>query len=34
VVTTRHLPQMWRHAAVAAATLLGGIAVAFSGRRR
>jgi formate dehydrogenase iron-sulfur subunit len=32
VVTTRDLPSMWRHAAAAAATLLGGIALAFAGR--
>ncbi len=33
VVTTRDLPQMWRHAAAAAATLLAGLAAAFLGRR-
>jgi formate dehydrogenase iron-sulfur subunit len=34
VVTTRDLPSMWKHAGVAALTLLGGIAVTFIGRRR
>jgi formate dehydrogenase iron-sulfur subunit len=34
VVTTRDLAQMWRTAAVAAATLLAGAAAAFAGRRR
>jgi formate dehydrogenase iron-sulfur subunit len=34
VVTTRDLPQMWRHAAVAAGTLLGGLAAAFLGSKR
>jgi formate dehydrogenase iron-sulfur subunit len=34
VVTTRDLPQMWRHAAVAAGTLLAGVAASFLGRRR
>jgi formate dehydrogenase iron-sulfur subunit len=34
VVTTRDLPDMWRHAAVAAATLLAGIAASFLGRKR
>jgi formate dehydrogenase iron-sulfur subunit len=34
VVTTRDLPSMYRRAAVAAATLLAGAAVAFVGRRR
>lgn len=34
VVTTRDLPGMWRQAAVAAATLLGGAVVAFAGRRK
>jgi formate dehydrogenase iron-sulfur subunit len=34
VVTTRDLPQMWRQAALAAATLLAGIGAAFAGRRR
>ena len=33
VVTTRDLPSMWRHAAAAAATVLGIVAVAFGGRR-
>jgi formate dehydrogenase iron-sulfur subunit len=32
VVTTRDLPEMWRHAAVAAATLLAGLTAAFVGR--
>ncbi|GAB2904774.1 4Fe-4S dicluster domain-containing protein [Streptomyces mayteni] len=32
VVTTRDLPAMWRHAAIAAATLLGGLAAAFTWR--
>jgi formate dehydrogenase iron-sulfur subunit len=30
VVTTRDLPSMWRHAGVAAATLLGGLAAVFA----
>ncbi len=34
VVTTRDLPQMWRQAALAAASLLAGVAAAFAGRRR
>ena len=34
VVTTRDLPSMWRHAAVAALTVAGAIAVSFLGRRR
>ncbi len=34
VVTTRDLPQMWRQAALAAASLLAGVAAAFVGRRR
>jgi formate dehydrogenase iron-sulfur subunit len=34
VVTTRDLPEMWKHAALAAATLLAGVAAAFLGRRR
>jgi formate dehydrogenase iron-sulfur subunit len=33
VVTTRHLPGMWRTAAIAAATLVAGVAAAFVGRR-
>ncbi len=33
VVTTRDLPSMWRHAGVAALTLLGGLAATFVGRR-
>ncbi|MCP2167203.1 4Fe-4S dicluster domain-containing protein [Goodfellowiella coeruleoviolacea] len=33
VVTTRDLPSMWRHAGVAALTLLAGLAAAFAGRR-
>jgi formate dehydrogenase iron-sulfur subunit len=33
VVTTKDLPHMWRQAALAAATLLVGSAVAFVGRR-
>ncbi|HEY2318337.1 MAG TPA: 4Fe-4S dicluster domain-containing protein [Solirubrobacteraceae bacterium] len=32
VDTTRDLPSMWRHAAVAAATLLAGIAATYAGR--
>jgi formate dehydrogenase iron-sulfur subunit len=32
VVTTRDLPSMWRHAAVAATTLLAGVAVTFLSR--
>jgi formate dehydrogenase iron-sulfur subunit len=34
VVPTRDLPQMWRHAAMAAAGLLAGAAAAFLGGRR
>jgi formate dehydrogenase iron-sulfur subunit len=34
VVTTRHLPGMWRTAAIAAATLVAGVAAAFLGGRR
>jgi formate dehydrogenase iron-sulfur subunit len=34
VVTTRDLPSMWRHAAVAAATAAVGMLAAFLGRRR
>jgi formate dehydrogenase iron-sulfur subunit len=34
VVTTRDLPSMWRHAGVAAATLLVGLAATFFGGRR
>jgi formate dehydrogenase iron-sulfur subunit len=34
VVTTRDLPTMWRRAAVAAVTLLAGLAATFVGRRR
>jgi formate dehydrogenase iron-sulfur subunit len=34
VVPTRDLAQMWRHAAVAAASLLAGAAAAFLGGRR
>jgi formate dehydrogenase iron-sulfur subunit len=34
VVTTRDLPQMWRGAAVAAATMLVGLAASVLGRRR
>jgi formate dehydrogenase iron-sulfur subunit len=33
VVTTRDLPSMWRHAGVAAAGLLAGVALCFTGRR-
>jgi formate dehydrogenase iron-sulfur subunit len=33
VVTTRDLPSMWRHAGVAALTLLAGIGAGFVGRR-
>ena len=33
VVTTRDLGSMWRHAGVAAAGLLAGVALCFSGRR-
>jgi formate dehydrogenase iron-sulfur subunit len=33
VVTTRDLPSMWRHAAIAAAGLLGAVVVSFAGRR-
>ena len=32
VVTTHDLPQMWRHAALAALTLVGGAVVSFLGR--
>ena len=31
---TRHLPEMWRAAAVAGAGLVGAVAVAFIGGRR
>jgi formate dehydrogenase iron-sulfur subunit len=34
VVTTRDLPVMWRRAAIAAVTLLGGLAATFLGRKR
>jgi formate dehydrogenase iron-sulfur subunit len=34
VVTTRDLPDMWRHAAVAAVTLAAGAIASFIGRRR
>jgi formate dehydrogenase iron-sulfur subunit len=34
VVTTRDLPSMWRHASLAAAGLLAGLAACFAGRRR
>jgi formate dehydrogenase iron-sulfur subunit len=34
VVTTRDLPAMWRHAGVAALTMLAAVAVSFLGRRR
>lgn len=34
VVTTRDLPSMWRHAGVAAAALLAGVAATFVGRRQ
>jgi formate dehydrogenase iron-sulfur subunit len=34
VVTTRDLPAMWRRAALAAVTLLGGLAATFLGRNR
>ncbi|MBN3931189.1 4Fe-4S dicluster domain-containing protein [Streptomyces verrucosisporus] len=34
VVTTRDLPSMWRHAAVAAAAMAAGVAACFAGRRR
>ena len=34
VVTTRDVCQMWRHAGIAAATLLTGMAAAFLGRKR
>jgi formate dehydrogenase iron-sulfur subunit len=33
VVTTRDLPSMWRHAAVAGLALLAGVAASFLGRR-
>jgi formate dehydrogenase iron-sulfur subunit len=32
VVTTRDLPAIWKHAGVAALTLLGGLAATFLGR--
>jgi formate dehydrogenase iron-sulfur subunit len=34
VVTSRDLPDMWRHAAFAAGTLLAGLAATFLGRKR
>jgi formate dehydrogenase iron-sulfur subunit len=34
IVTTRDLPSMWRHAAVAAAALAAGVALSFVGGRR
>jgi formate dehydrogenase iron-sulfur subunit len=34
VVTTRDLPQMWRHAAMAAGAMLAGVTAAFLGRKR
>jgi formate dehydrogenase iron-sulfur subunit len=34
VVTTRDLPSMWRHAGVAALTLLGGLAAVFAAHSR
>ena len=34
VVTTRDLPAMWRHAAVAAGALVAGAVASFVGRRR
>jgi len=34
VVTTRDLPSMWRHAGVAAAAMLAGVAATFLGGRR
>jgi formate dehydrogenase iron-sulfur subunit len=34
VVTTRDLPSMWKHAAVAAVGLLAGVVVAAIGGRR
>jgi formate dehydrogenase iron-sulfur subunit len=34
VVTTRHLPGMWRTAGVAAGTLAAGVAAAFLGGKR
>ena len=33
VTTTRDLPSMWRHAAAAAVTLMGAVALSFAGRR-
>jgi formate dehydrogenase iron-sulfur subunit len=33
VVTTRDLPEMWRHAAIAAGTLLAGLLATFVGRK-
>jgi formate dehydrogenase iron-sulfur subunit len=33
VATTRDLPRMWRHAAIAAAGLLGAVGASFAGRR-
>jgi formate dehydrogenase iron-sulfur subunit len=33
VVTTKDLPTMWKHAGLAALTLLGGVAATFLGRR-
>jgi formate dehydrogenase iron-sulfur subunit len=33
IVTTRDLPDMWRHAAIAAAGLLGAGVIACLGRR-
>ncbi len=34
VATTRDLPQIWKHAGLAAATLVAGIAASFAGSRR
>src|SRR5581483_7696447 len=34
VVSTAHLPRMWRQAAVAAVTLLAGAVATFAGERR
>ncbi|WP_445263284.1 4Fe-4S dicluster domain-containing protein [Pseudokineococcus sp. 5B2Z-1] len=34
VVTTRDLPDMWKHAAMAAGTMLGALALSFLGARR
>ncbi len=34
VVTTRDLPQMWKHATFAAVSLLAGVVVAFAGKRQ